>query len=148
MAIKNTTELALELTRAMTEVRNHMRQFIQAKIKETNTDITFEMLEIIACLWRKDGINQQEIADITIKDKSSMTYLVDNLVKRNMAIRTADPDDRRNNLIILTKEGKQLQKKLTPWLNEMHGKATAEVSLQEIHHSLALIKKMIGNMKS
>lgn len=147
MATKTITELALELGRAMTEMKNYMRQFIQAKIKESGINLTFEMLEIMACLWNKDGINQQELADITIKDKSSMTYLVDNLVKRNMVTRMPDENDRRNNLILLTKEGKLLQKKLYPWLMEMYEKATVDVNISDIQSSLSLIRKMIGNMK-
>jgi DNA-binding MarR family transcriptional regulator len=147
MATKSVTELALELGRAMTEMKNYMRQFIQAKIKESGMNLTFEMLEIMACLWNKDGINQQELADITIKDKSSMTYLVDNLAKRNMVMRMPDENDRRNNLIFLTKEGKLLQKKLYPWLMEMYEKATVDVSISDIQSSLSLIKRMIDNMK-
>ncbi len=147
MSVTNITELALDLTRSLAEVRYYMRQFIQEKIKVHGLDITFEMLEIIACLWRKDGINQQELADITIKDKSSMTYLVDNLVKRNMVRREADQKDRRNNLIFLTKEGKQLRKKLHPWLQDMHGKATVGISQADLQQALSLIRKMTGNMK-
>jgi DNA-binding MarR family transcriptional regulator len=147
MVTKNITELALELGRAMTEMKNYMRQFIQAKIKESGMNLTFEMLEIMACLWNKDGINQQELADITIKDKSSMTYLVDNLVKRNMVTRMPDENDRRNNLIFLTKEGRLLQKRLYPWLMEMYEKATVDVNVSDIQSSLSLIKRMIGNMK-
>src|SRR5580704_525469 len=115
MGKKNTAEMALELGRCMTEMKNFLRQHIQSKIKEHKIDISFEMIEIMACLWNKDGINQQEIADIVIKDKSSMTYLVDNLVKRNMVSRKVDEDDRRNNLIYITKQGRLLQKKLHPW---------------------------------
>src|ERR1700722_9754253 len=109
MATENISELSLELGRAMTEMKNYLRQFIQSKIKEHNISLTFEMLEILACLWQQDGINQQEITDKTIKDKSSMTYLVDNLVKRGMVKRVADKNDRRNNLIFLTKKAKLLQ---------------------------------------
>lgn len=147
MATKSIIELALELGRSMTEMKNCMRQFIQAKIKESGINLTFEMLEIMACLWNKDGINQQEIADITIKDKSSMTYLVDNLVKRNMVARMPDENDRRNNLIFLTKEGKLLQKKLYPWLLEMYEKATIDIDIADMQSTLALIQQMNTNMK-
>jgi DNA-binding MarR family transcriptional regulator len=147
MEKKNISEVALELGRAMTEMKNYLRQFIQAKIKEKNINLTFEMLEILACLWQKDGINQQEIADTTIKDKSSMTYLVDNLVKRNMVKRMPDKDDRRNNLIFLTNEGKLLQEKLYPWLFEMYDKATIDVKLADIQKSITLVKKMNKNLK-
>ena len=147
MATDNRAELALELGRSMAEMRNYLRSFIQAKIKESGINISFEMLEIMGCLWKKDGINQQEIADLTIKDKSSMTYLVDNLARRNMVTRVADENDRRNNLIFLTKEGKALQKKLAPWLLEMYNKAVGDVTAEDILASIALIKKMTENLK-
>jgi DNA-binding MarR family transcriptional regulator len=147
MGKKNTAEMDLELGRCMTEMKNFLRQHIQSKIKEHRIDITFEMLEIMACLWNKDGINQQELADITIKDKSSMTYLVDNLVKRNMVSREPDTNDRRNNLICLTKEGKFLQKKLHPWILEMYDKAAFGSQQSEIEKSIKLIKRMTGNLK-
>ena len=57
-------DLALEFGRTMSELRNHVRQFIQVKIREHNINITFEMLEVMSTLWRKDGVNQQELADL------------------------------------------------------------------------------------
>src|ERR1700754_369495 len=106
---KNTSrnELAVELGRTMHELRTDTRQRIQIKIKEHGINITFEMIEVMGCLWKKDGINQQEIADLTLRDKSSMTYLLDNLVKRKLVRREEDEDDRRNKLIYLTREGKE-----------------------------------------
>jgi DNA-binding MarR family transcriptional regulator len=148
LKIKNTAELALDLGRSMTEMKNVLRQQIQTKIKENKIDITYEMLEIMGCLWRQDGINQQEISDLTIKDKSSMTYLVDNLVKRNMVTRKVDENDRRNNLICLTKEGKLLQKKLYPWISDMYAEAVLDVQTAEISKAIRLIKKMTENLKA
>ncbi|MFI5139083.1 MAG: hypothetical protein ACHQIM_14770 [Sphingobacteriales bacterium] len=45
-------------------------------------NITFEMPEKMACPWKKDGVNQQKCADLTLRDKSGMTQLLDNPVKR------------------------------------------------------------------
>ena len=144
---KNIPELALELGALMTEMKNYLRQFIQIKIKENGINLTFEMLEVLACLWKKDGIKQQDIADMTIKDKSSMTNLVDNLEKRKMIKRVADKEDRRNKLIFLTKQGKILQQKLHPWVFEMYGKAAVGINAAEINKSIMLIKKMNKNLK-
>ena len=144
----NTTELARELGRCMIEMRNFLRQHIQYKIKEHKIDISFEMIEIMACLWNKDGINQQEISDIVIKDKSSMTYLVDNLVKRNMVTRKVDENDRRNNLIYITKEGRLLQMKLHPWIIEMYDKAAQGIQKTKISQAISLVKKMSENLKT
>ncbi|HEU4555742.1 MAG TPA: MarR family transcriptional regulator, partial [Chitinophaga sp.] len=119
-ATNNITELARDLTKSIRELRTIMRQHIQVKLREYQFDISFELLEVLVFLWRQDGVNQQEIADFIIKDKSSTTYLIDNLVKRNLVLRAADENDRRNKLIFLTREGRQLQKKFNPLVDDMY----------------------------
>src|ERR1700735_439870 len=99
-ASKTKTEIALELGRAMTDLKNHLRRNIQLKIHEQGIDLTFEMLEILSCLWKKAGVNQQELADLTLRDKSGITYLIDNLAKREIVTRVEDEKDRRNRLEI------------------------------------------------
>jgi DNA-binding MarR family transcriptional regulator len=145
---KSKIELARELGRSMAELRNHLRQYIQEKIKEHGINITFEMLEVMSFLWKKDGINQQEIADQTLRDKSGMTYLIDNLVKRNMVTRVEDENDRRNKLIYLTAEGKALQEQLNPWIDEVYEAATVKMNITDLKNSVAVLYRMTGNLKN
>ncbi|TWI96778.1 DNA-binding MarR family transcriptional regulator [Mucilaginibacter frigoritolerans] len=144
---KSKEELALEFGRSMTEMKSFIRQYIQVKIKEHNINITFEMLEVMACLWKKDGINQQEIADITLRDKSSMTYLIDNLVKRQMVKRVEDEVDRRNKLIFLTDEGNKLRATLMPWVAEVYQMATVDVDMRALEDGVMMVNKMLNNLK-
>ena len=144
---KTKAELGRELGRSISELRNYVRQYIQEKIKEHNINITFEMLEVMGCLWRQDGVNQQEIADLTLRDKSSMTYLLDNLVKRKMVTRVEDENDRRNKLIYLTAEGNDLKEQLNPWVAEVYEMASNEVDTKHLQNSILVLNKMIGNLK-
>src|SRR5258708_5820649 len=144
---KTKAELALELGRSMSELRNYTRQFIQVKIREHAINITFEMLEVMGCLWKQDGINQQELADFTLRDKSSMTYLLDNLVKRKMVKRVEDENDRRNKLIYLTKDGLDLKEQLDPWLAEVYELASDKIDINNLKNSILVLNKMIGNLK-
>jgi DNA-binding MarR family transcriptional regulator len=146
MKTQNKAELALELGRAVIEMRSRSRQYIQAKIKENQLDITYEMLEVLICLWEKDGTNQQEIADRIIKEKASMTYLIDNLSKRDLVRRTEDKSDRRNKLVYLTPAGLHLQKQLLPWATEMYKIASEGLSADLIIASTQLIKQMTKNL--
>jgi DNA-binding MarR family transcriptional regulator len=145
---KESGKQALELGRSMSEFKNHVRKHIQVKIKEHGINLTFEMLEVMGCLWKKDGVNQQEIADLTLRDKSSMTYLLDNLVKRKMVKRIEDDNDRRNKLIFLTDEGMCLKEQLNPWVEEVYTKAAKGLSKFEVESSVILINKMICNVKT
>ncbi len=147
MADENLARLARELARAMAEQRTFLRQQIQLKIKEQDLNITFELLEVIFYLVRNDGANQQEIADVLIKDKSSMTYLIDNLVKRNMVMRQEDEQDRRNKRIFLTEAGKALIDNLNPWLTERYAKATEGIRAADIEKAIALVQRMNHKLK-
>lgn len=127
-------------------MRMQYRKYMQGRIRSLDMRLTYEMLEVMICLWRQDGVNQQLIADITLRDKSAMTYLVDNLIKRKMITRKEDERDRRNKLIFLTPEGRQLQERLQPWLAEMYDKATANVSMGALVSGKELIEGMIKNL--
>jgi DNA-binding MarR family transcriptional regulator len=148
MPSNSTAELALQLGRSMTEMRSHVSYFIEAKVKEYAPGISFEMLEIMACLWRKDGINQQEIADITVKDKSSITHLINQLAKRSLVSRVEDGRDRRNKLIYLTKTGRQLRKQLHPSVIQIYNQAGKGIRAEEIGICLKLVEKMNQNLRS
>jgi DNA-binding MarR family transcriptional regulator len=144
---KNKTEIAVQLAYLMQELRNFTRKHIQKKIKEHDINLTYEMLEVMGCLWRKDGLNQQEIADRTLRDKSSMTYLLDNLIKRKLVKRSADKNDRRNKLIFLTKEGLTLKDILYPWVADVYGLASEKITGEDLQNGVLLIRRMVNNLK-
>ena len=54
-------------------------------------------------------MSQQELCNATFRDKPSITRLVDNLEKLNLVKRVASENDRRINMIYLTKQAQKLQ---------------------------------------
>lgn len=148
MSSQTLSEKARELLRSMGEVRNTLRQYISVRIREEEVDITFELLEILAYLYKKDGMNQQEIADLMLKDKSSMTYQIDGLVKRDLVRRMEDENDRRNKLILLTEKGKGMKEILNSWVAELYDKGVKDIDEEEMDRALALVQKMNENLKS
>jgi DNA-binding MarR family transcriptional regulator len=141
-------DLSLSFGRSISELRMAFRKYMQVKIRSLDLHLTFEMLEVMLCLWRQDGVNQQVIADITLRDKSAMTYLVDNLMKRKMIRREEDARDRRNKLIFLTPEGRQLQETLQPWVSEMYERATANMDADTLIAGKDIIENMIKNLST
>ena len=138
----NISELALELGLAMGEMKNRLRQKIQAKINEYDPDLSFELIEIMGLLSRNEGINQQEIGNKVSKDKSSITYLINSLVKREFVQRIENKNDRRNKQIYLTDKGKQIVETVYPWALELYKKAAGDFNENEIKNAVLLVKKM------
>ncbi|MBN8860456.1 MAG: MarR family transcriptional regulator [Sphingobacteriales bacterium] len=143
---ENIAELALELGRAMNEMKSRLRQQIRSKISEYDPELSFELLEIIGLLWRKDGINQQEIAEIVSKDKSSVTYLINSLVKRGLVKRVENKNDRRNKQVFLTPKGRQIRKIIFPWVLDLYQQAAGDTGSDQIRNAIALLKKMTTNL--
>ncbi len=148
MAISNQkSETTRQFAHLLFELRDQLREFMQKKFRENNIDLTYEMHQIMACLWRQDGINQQELANLTLKDKASMTLLIDNLTKRDLVKRLEDAADRRSKLIYLTAKGKRLGKKVEPWVAELFTIASRDLQIGEIRESITAVQKMRDNVK-
>ncbi|MEJ7674181.1 MAG: MarR family transcriptional regulator [Chitinophagaceae bacterium] len=73
-------------------------------LKRSGLDITIEQWSVLYHLWKEDGQSQQQLCDATFRDKPGITRLVDNLEKLKLVKRVPSKDDRRINLIYLTKE--------------------------------------------
>ncbi len=143
-ATKN--DIVAEFTRELIRVNTAFRQYIQAMLRRNNMDLTFEMLQVLACLWNTDGVNQQEIANLTVKDKASVTYLIDNLTKRGLVVRKEDEGDRRNKLVLLTDAGKALKTEVEPWIQEMHAFAGVDMPVQAIKDCMQVMIKFRENL--
>ncbi|HLX92564.1 MAG TPA: MarR family transcriptional regulator [Puia sp.] len=143
---KSKSETIIEFTRKILTVNTAYRQFLQCTLKAHKMGLTFEMLQVMGCLWKKDGINQQEITYITVKDKASMTYLIDNLAKRNLVKRQEDPSDRRNKLIMLTDQGKLLKNKIQPYIDEMYQVAGKNIEIDLLNQCMEVLSKVENNL--
>ncbi|HEY4651712.1 MAG TPA: MarR family transcriptional regulator [Pontibacter sp.] len=131
----------------LSKVTAVMKGFIRQKLREHNINITFEMMQVLRFLWDKDGVNQQEIADAILKDKASLTYLIDNLVRRKLVQRTEDSQDRRNKIITLTEEGRQLQELILPWVSEMYRVAGKDISEDLVKSGIDLFSAIYVNFQ-
>ncbi|WP_018622719.1 MarR family winged helix-turn-helix transcriptional regulator [Spirosoma luteum] len=147
MNTADSTGVQKEFAHIIIQVNTAFRQYVQQKLKQDKVDLTFEMLQIMAYLWENDGANQQEIADANLKDKASITYLIDNLTQRKLVYRQGDICDRRNKLIFLTDQGRHLQMALLPWLKEMYATANTDIPACEFSKAMQTLRKVISNLK-
>jgi len=138
-------DIVSKFTKEITLVNLAIKQFLQCKLRENNIDLTFEMLQVLYCLWRKNGINQQEIANLTAKDKASVTYVLDNLVKRNYIFRQ-EGADRRNKIIFLTEEGKKMKKKIQPWIIALNNTSKKNIAVEKMEELVLVMGQIRKNL--
>ena len=120
---------------------------LQKNFKQAGIDVTIEQWSVLYHLWKEDGLSQQQLCDSTFRDKPSITRLVDNLEKLKLVKRTASKEDRRINLIHLTKEAQQLQEKAMEIANQTINEALQNVSREQIEVAKEVLQKVYDNLK-
>ncbi|MEO6683104.1 MAG: MarR family transcriptional regulator [Ginsengibacter sp.] len=119
---------------------------LQKNFKLAGIEITIEQWSVLYHLWKEDGKSQQQLCEATFRDKPSITRLVDNLEKAKMVKRVADKNDRRINLIYLTKEAKDLQDKTMEVANQTLNEALEGVRKEDIDIAKAVLQNVYDNL--
>ena len=120
---------------------------LQKNFKQAGIDVTIEQWSVLYHLWTEDGMSQQQLCDSTFRDKPSITRLVDNLEKLKLVRRTPSKDDRRINLIHLTKEAQQLQEKTMEIANQTINEALQNVSEDKVEVAKEVLQIVYENLK-
>lgn len=82
---------------------------LNSLLAEAGTGITTDQFRLLTMLWREDGITQQQLAAQLGRDRASVTRMADILEGQGIVMRIADKNDRRINLLYLTKKGRELE---------------------------------------
>lgn len=71
--------------------------------------LTMAQLALLHTISREtDEVILKDVADKMVKDKSSVVRMVDQLEKKELLRRVVDQNDRRKNLLFITKKGERI----------------------------------------
>lgn len=118
------------------------RNYITRRLEEYGIDMTIEQFKVMMVLWKEKVSTQQNIADFIGKDKTSITRLIDGLVKRSLVRRTTDAHDKRCNLITLTEQGMALEAPTIAVLNAANDSIQREFTPEELSITRSVLKRM------
>ena len=77
-----------------------------------------------------------------------MTRLIDNMERENYVVRIASKNDRRTNLVYLTRQGRELEDRARNVANRTLKEALAGLSIEELRISQEVLRKVFSNAKS
>jgi len=120
---------------------------LQRNLKEAGLNITSEQWSIMYNLWVEEGLTQQELAVRTFRDKPSVTRLINNLERVNLVIRVNDKNDRRSNLIYLTKIGRKMKDEGMKQAKNTIEQALCGLADDQIALSNTILHRVLFNLK-
>lgn len=127
-------------------VSTALKSALSCVLKRSGEKITAAQWPIMVMLWQQNGRSQNEITAMLHKDKTAITRNIDLLENNNIIIRVQDKADRRNNIIYLTKKGKDLENKLVPDVLEFNKMMTKGIEPSDIENMNRTLRKIHNNI--
>jgi DNA-binding MarR family transcriptional regulator len=136
------------LGRFIGSLYNLLSRRLNALLAEAGTGITVDQFRLLTMLWREDGIAQQQLAAQLGRDRASVTRMTDILEKQGIITRITDKNDRRINLLYVTKKGRELEPLAAACAKKALEQMTQHFSETESAQFAQLIQRAIENLRS
>jgi DNA-binding MarR family transcriptional regulator len=128
------------------EADQSFNRMLRGKLGEHG--VTFGQFQHLRHLWAEDGLTQVEISRRIGIEKASSTSIVDSLEKSGLITRQRDENDRRKMRIVLTPEGRGLERQLWDCARETNKVAAAGFAPGEIAALFAGLGRVIENLRA
>ena len=122
------------------------KRFVQNAMK-SGLDISLDQWMVLGPIWQLESASQKELGEITLKDKTSITRLVDILEKKNLVVRVEDQIDHRIKRVILTNAGKQLFFDVLPIMEKTREEVRRNIPDQDIEIFKSVLSRIILNLE-
>lgn len=127
-------------------VHNSMKQRITECFREKGFQLSPEQFLVMDTLWDEGVLTQQQIADITMRDKNSIVKLIDGLESRNLVKRVSNPNDRRQNLIKVTPQSLRIRNEVEALAFESVTGILGDIPEDDLKVLVKVLAKMEKNM--
>jgi DNA-binding MarR family transcriptional regulator len=107
-------------------------------------DVTPEQWVVLYRLYESQGLTQCGLGERTVKDKTTITRILDRLEDKDLVTRRRDATDRRSQRIFLTPAGAALVEALVPLVRRYAAEAFADVPPDD-RRTLA---RILGNIET
>ena len=123
-----------------------VKQVISDVFRKGGFQLSPEQFLVLDTLWDEGVLTQQQIADITMRDKNSIVKLIDGLESRKLVRRVSNPKDRRQNLIKVTAESLKIKEKVNELALESVSGIIGDIPEEEMRAFVRTLAKMQKNI--
>jgi len=121
---------------------------LQEAFRNNGIDLSKEQMIVLKKLNEKNGLHQNDLAFLTLRDKSSLTRLLAKMEKKKYILRKQCEEDKRANSVFLTNLGKEIYIKTRPIIKQMIDTMQHNISKEEKQQIIKTLKKIQSNFDS
>ena len=123
------------------------KKFVQNS-HNSGLDISMDQWIVLGPIWENEGISHKEISEYCLKDKTSVTKIIDTLEKKNLVVRVSDQLDHRVKRVVLSNKGKELFLQAIPIMKLTRDELRDGITEQDIESLRSVLTKIYNNLIS
>ena len=122
--------------------------YLQEALSQNGIDLSKEQMIVLKKLHNNDGLHQNELAFLTLRDKSSLTRLLIKMENKKYILRKKCKEDKRANNVYLTNLGREIFIKTRPVIKQILDTMQQNISKKEKIQMIETLKKIQFNFNS
>lgn len=135
-----------EIISLISKVRENANSFIIAQMEAWGIKgLVTSHGDILCELFENGKLSMKDLTEKIGRDKSTVTVLVDKLLKHGYVDKARDDEDNRIVFVTLTKKGEELQPMFETISKELIATAYKEISQEEKERLIETLKKIKSN---
>lgn len=142
--INNEDYIGLSLGRTVKLIEYHLQDQFNSK----HIDLTKEQLIVLKRLSKYNGISQNELAILMLRNKSSLTRLLSKMENKNYISREQNQQDKRIKEVFITSKGRSIIKQAQPILKGVFTAIEKNISQKEKQQIMTLLKTIQKKINS
>ena len=127
---------------------NSMTEKFVQNVYDSGLNISMDQWMILGPIWQLESPSQKDLGEICLRDKPTITRIIDSLEDKSLVVRVPDQFDHRIKRVILTNAGKQLFYDVLPIMEKTREEVRGDIPEEEIEIFKNVLSKIIKNLNS
>ena len=125
-----------------------LRKELSQRFANAGHAVTPEEWAVLLVLWSHSPQTPSSLSEATIRDRTTVTRLIDGMVRKNLVIRRENATDRRRSDITPSPAGLALEKQLVPIAFDLINEVSAGVAADDLEITRRTLTQLTQNLIS
>ena len=124
-----------------------IKRLAKNKLAENNYDLTMEQVMVLNVLEKFDGMSIKQLSEITERDSSTTSRMVNGLEKINYVLRVPDQNDNRQKKIYITNKSKEKLKEIVELGMEIQKVLMGDINQKQFEDTAGLLHNIADRLE-
>lgn len=124
-----------------------LNEKIERNLRQYGVDMAADEWTVMNCLWKNDGMTQQELCVVTHRDKPFMSRLVTRMEKHGWVVRVPNMQNRRANRVRVSQRGWSVREKCSFIANKTLKEVLRGLTYEEARICQESLRIVVNNSK-